>query len=169
MKNHLKTLFRLSIIVLFVSLLFGSSQAQTKKKNQPRWNWEKHQTEIINYVKRYLVSDIESNLPKMSFADWFKQTVGKEANIEWEINDCGEQTGTSTDRGRDFPMCVEASAALGADVSVSINVQYGTFKRGISADKPTVRFISISREDDFGQQPEKLSDLSKTLGELLSK
>ena len=157
----------LSIAVLMLFLIICCS-AQTKK-NRPSWNWKKHHTETINYAKRYLVSDIEPNLPRKSFVVWFRDTVGKPAKISWEINDCGEQTGTSEDKGRDFSMCVKASAALGSDVSVSVNIKFGTFKRGITPDKPVVRFISISREDDLGVQPEKMSDLSKRLSELLSK
>ena len=169
MKIQTVNIVRLFAVAVFILTLFVGLQAQTNKSKRPRWNWKKHQTETIDYAKKYLVSNIEPNLPRQSFAVWFGETVGKEAKIEWEINDCGEQTGTSEDRGRDFPMCVKAFAALGSDVSVGVNIQFGTFRRGISADTPVVRFISISREDDFGRQPEKLSDLSKRLGELLSK
>ena len=168
-KMHAKNIIRPLFAAVFILSLFVCLQAQTNKSKQSRWNWKKHQTETINYAKRYLVSNIEPNLPRQSFAEWFRETVGEDAKIDWDINDCGEQTGTSEDRGRDFPMCVKAFAALGSDVSVSVNIQFGTFKRGIMQDKPVVRFISISREDDFGVQPEKLSDLSKRLGELLSK
>ena len=169
MKIYTKNIIRSFAVIVFILTLFGGAEAQKTKSKRPAWNWRKHQKETINYAKKYLVSNIESNLPRQSFADWFQETVGKPAKIDWEINDCGEQTGTSEDKGRDFSMCVKAFAALGTDVSVSVNIQFGTFKRGISADAPVVRFISISREDDFGQQPEKLSDLSKRLGELLSK
>lgn len=169
MKTSTKNVFRSLFTIVFILTLFVGSQAQSKRSKPPRWNWIKHQTETINYAKKYLVSNIETNLPPQSFADWFRETVGKEAKIDWDINDCGEQTGTSEDRGRDFPMCVQASAELGSDISASVNIQFGTFKRGIIKDKPVVRFISISREDDFGIQPEKMSDLSKRLGELLSK
>jgi hypothetical protein len=168
-KIYAKNLVRSILIVVSILTLFVGLQAQTKKKKHPHWNWEKHQNEVIDYAKKYLVSEIESNVPKMKFADWFQQIVGKEAKVFWDVNDCGEQTGTPEDRGRDFPMCVEASASLGSDVLVSVNIQFGTFKSGITPDKPVVRFIYISREDDFVKQPEKLSDLSARLGELLSK
>jgi hypothetical protein len=168
-KNYSGKIIRPLTIVLVILTLFVGTQAQINKKKPPRWNWENHRTEVINYAKKYLVSDIEPNVPKMSFAKWLRKTVGKDAKVDWEINDCGEQTGTPEDKGRDFPMCVKAFAALGSDVSVSVNIQFGTFKRGIARDKPTVRFISISREDDFGRQPENLSDLAKSLAELMSK
>ncbi len=164
-----RKIIRLLYVAAFVLSFFICSSGQTKKSKHPRWNWKKHQTETINYAKKYLVSNIEPNLPRQSFAVWFRETVGKEAKIDWEINDCGEQTGTSEDVGRDFSMCVKAFATLGSDVSVSVNIQFGTFKRGITPGAPAVRFVSISREDDFGIQPEKMADLSKRLGELLSK
>jgi hypothetical protein len=156
-------------VAAFILTLLICCSAQTKKKKRPRWNWEKHQVEVIDYAKKYLVSDIEPNVPKMSFADWFQQIAGKEAKIVWDINDCGEQTGTSADRGRDFPMCLGAEAEKADVFQISVNIQFGTFGRGIMTDKPTVRFIFISREDDFGRQPENLSDLAKSLAELMSK
>ncbi len=164
-----RKIINLLCAIVFVLSFSICSSAQTKKSKHPRWNWKKHQTQTINYAKKYLVSNIEPNLPRQSFAVWFRETVGKDAKIVWEINDCGEQTGTSEDKRRNFPMCVNAFATLGSDVSVSVNIQFGTFKRGIAKGNPTVRFISVSREDDFGRQPEKLSDLSKRLSELLSK
>ncbi|HRH47074.1 MAG TPA: hypothetical protein PKY82_35840, partial [Pyrinomonadaceae bacterium] len=119
----LRIFVQISLITLCILFLFTYLPAQTKKKKHPRWNWEKHQTEVINYAKQYLVSDIEPNVPKMKFADWFQQTVGKESKVEWDINDCGEQTGTPEDRGRDFPMCVAANAVKAGFIYISVNIQ----------------------------------------------
>ncbi len=153
-KNIVRPLF----IAVLVLTLFTGLQAQTKKK-KTRWNWEKHQVEIIDYAKKYLVSDIEPNVPKMSFADWFQQTVGKATKVEWSINDCGEQTGTSADRGRDLPMCVEAAAVLSPSQHIRVNIQFGTFKRGIMKDKPVVRSITVGEEMN-SKWLDNLSDLS---------
>ena len=169
MKIQTKTFVRAFLIAFSILTLFVGLQAQTKKSKRPRWNWKNHQTETINYAKKYLLSEIETILPPQSFAEWFRETVGQEAKIDWDINDCGDQTGTAEDGGRDSPMCVKAFAAIGSDVSASVNIQFGTFGRGITPGKPAVRFISISREDDFGIQPLKMSELSIRLGELLSK
>lgn len=157
--NIFKNIIRLIFVAVVVLTLFTGLQAQTKKKKQTRWDWEKHQTEIINYAKNYLVSDIEANVPKLSFADWFQQMVGKERKVEWEINECGEATGTSEDRGRDFPMCVEAAAVLDKVQHISVNIQFGTFKRGIMKAKPIVRSITVVEGSD-SKWLDNLSDLA---------
>lgn len=162
MKKFLQNLIRLSAIGLIVLLFFLCLQAQTKKKKQPRWNWEKHQSEVIDYAKKYLVSEIESNVPPLSFEKWFQETVGKDSTIEWEIDDCGEQTGTSADRGRDFPMCVSAMISKPEFIEISVDIQFGTFKSGINNMKPVVR--SIVASDEIGSEwVENLSDLSEVL------
>lgn len=158
----LRIFVQISLITLCILFLFTYLPAQTKKKKQPRWNWEKHQTEVINYAKQYLISDIEQNVPKMKFADWFQQTVGKESKVEWDINDCGEQTGTTEDRGRDFPMCVAANTVKAGFIYISVNIQFGTFGHGIMKMKPVVR--SITAGDEIGGEwLDNLSDLPKIL------
>lgn len=152
----------ITFIAVCILFLFTCSQAQTKKSKHPRWNWQKHQTEVINYAKKYLVSNIEPNVPPMGFEKWFQETVGKEAKVEWEINDCGEQTGTSADKGRDFPMCVSADTVKAGFIYISVNIQFGTFNRGITKMKPVVR--SITAGDEIGGEwLDNLSDLPKIL------
>lgn len=162
MKNY----NRLFLATVFVLSFFAYSEAQTKKyKNQPRWDWRKHEAETIDYAKKYLVSNIEPNLPRQSFAVWFQKTIGKKAKMRWEINDCGEQSGTPADSGRDFPMCVEATAEE-FDLFVSVNIQFGMFSRGITKMKPVVRSIVIDTEGEEGEWLEKLVDLPKRLKEI---
>jgi hypothetical protein len=158
-KNIVRLLFIPSICLL---IFFSCVPAQTKKKKHPRWNWQKHQAEVIEYAKKYLVSEIEPNVPQMMFADWFQQTVGQVAKVEWDINDCGEQTGTSADRGRDFPMCVEAKSVKAGFIYISVTIQFGTFKRGIMKIKPIVRSITVG-EEIGGNWIDKLSDLPEYL------
>ncbi len=168
MKIHKNNLVRLVVISIFVLALFTCLQAQTKKKKYPRWNWEKHQTVVINYAKKYLVSEIEPNLPQISFADWLQQTVGKDAKIEWDVNDCGEQTGTPEDRGRDFPMCVAANTVKAGYIYFSVNIQFGTFGRKSLTMKPVVRSITAGDEiggewlDNLGDVPKYLESHNKT-------
>src|SRR5438309_11974924 len=68
--------------------------------------------EIIAYAKRINVCRLDPRLPRQRFDRWFKEIVGPSAKIEWEVNDCGEQTGSPADKGRDFPFCAQAEATL---------------------------------------------------------
>ncbi len=153
--------FRISIIkfpirivaifgLLFLLVVVGSAQSK------------KLETAAIKHAKSYRVSQIEKELPSEPFGSWFQELVGIKTPITWEINDCGEQTGTAADRGRDFPMCVEASAKRSVEFFISVNIQYRTFKRGITRMKPVVRYISIG-EEIGGEYIESLVDLQKRL------
>ena len=82
--------------------------------------------------------------------------------IKYEVNDCGEQTGTSADKGRDFPMCVEAMADS-LDVHISVVLGVGTFKRGILGTKADMRGVGFSIEGEGNFDAKKLSDLSASL------
>ena len=55
----------LAIAVIILSL-FVSTQAQTKKSSHRGWDWKKHKVETIHYAMKYLVSNIEPNLPDRS-------------------------------------------------------------------------------------------------------
>ena len=162
MKTNGRNITRALFAALFIASLFVCLQAQTKRSKRPRWNWEKHQAEVIDYAKKYPVSGIEPNLPQMNFGDWFQQTVGKESKVDWDINDRGEQTGTSADRGRDFPMCVAANAVKNESIYISLNIQFGTFGRGITKMKPVVRSLTVGDEIG-GNWLDNLRDLPEYL------
>src|SRR5687768_13422891 len=83
--------------------------------------------EVIRYAKNLSVSDIERGMPKQGLDRWLRKTLGNSLPLKWEVNDCGEQTGTPADRGRDFPMCIEASAET-VDLYVGVSLQVGTFE-----------------------------------------
>src|ERR1700686_2151911 len=69
---------------------------------------EKTDQAAIQQAKRVLVSSLDSTLPKVSL-EFFLNYESGGADIRWEVNDCGEQTGNpATDRGTDTPICVEA-------------------------------------------------------------
>lgn len=149
--------FPIRIVAIFGLMFFlvvvGSAQSK------------KLEAATIKYAKSYLVSRIEKGLPSKPIGIWFQELVGKKLAISWEINDCGEQTGTSADRGRDFPMCIDAIAKQSANLFISVNIQYGTFKHGITRMKPVVRYISIG-EEIGGEYIESLVDLQKRLIEM---
>jgi hypothetical protein len=92
---------------------------------------ESRDKKAIARAKRIDVAILDTKLPNQRFADWFKNTVGAGARIFWEVNDCGEQTGSSADVGRDFPLCAQAEAQLSDGRKVVIRISVGTFIKGL--------------------------------------
>lgn len=111
---------------------------------------KKLEAAVIAKAKNTPVSQIERNLSKEKFVVWLQKQVGPKNPIAWEVNDCGEQSGTSEDRGRDFPMCVESSARITDAIFLRVSIQYGTFKRGILGGRPVVRSIFYGDESGAG-------------------
>lgn len=143
---------RLVLLIGFTLGCIVATSAQSKKQ----------EAAAIKYAKAVLVSKIEKGMPNTRFDKWFRRTVGTNMKITWEVNDCGEQTGTPADKGRDFPMCVEAIADS-LDVHISIMLGVGTFKRGIVGTKPDLRGVGFSIEGEGNFDVAKLADLSASL------
>ena len=96
------------------------------------------ETEAIDWAKKTIVNDVDSSLPRTTFERWLLDLFGPLAKTQWEINDCGEQTGNPhVNQGRDFPMCVDASVALGDDRTLYLLLVVGTFKTGVRRETPT--------------------------------
>jgi hypothetical protein len=139
-----------AVFILFAAAL---SQAQQRTRDAA----------TIAYVKHYPVSRIEKGLPPKPFGVWFQELIGWKTPVTWEVNDCGEQTGTPADKSRDFPMCVEARAQQAADFFTSVSIQIGTFKRGITRGKPVVRNIFSGESIDSGNYEDSLKGLRQHL------
>ncbi len=149
----MKYLIHISILLIVTFACFTGANAQSKKQNAT----------AIKFARATLVSNIEKGMPKMRFDTWLRQTVGPNLKIAWEVNDCGEQTGTPADKGRDFPMCVEAIADS-MDVHIAVGIMVGTFKRGITG-KPIVRGVTLNFEGEEARSVDNLADLKKQLKE----
>lgn len=157
---------RLIIMTGFILSFFACSEAQQKKeekqvresKQSGRWNWLDHEKDIIDYAKKYPVSDIEKSLPQQDLDSWFRAIAGQD--IEWKINDCSKQIKVPPGWGRDFPLCVEVKTKKFVSCLIIVNIEFGTFKHGISRMKPVVRNIYISYDLASGYV-RNLSDLPK--------
>jgi len=97
---------------------------------------------LIQQLKQIPVSQLDLALPPVSFEKWLRVEAGADADFHWEVNDCGEETGSPADQGRDFPMCVEAQANLKDHRTIVVSIAVGTFKKGASG-KPTVSFVQL--------------------------
>ena len=120
--------------------------------------------EVIRYARSLPVSRIEPGMPKQRLDTWLRKILGRNLPLKWEVNDCGEQTGTPVDRGRDFPMCVEATAET-LDVFFTVSLMVGTFRRGVSGT-PQIRGLAIHIEGEGEFEVKRLSNLKGKLREL---
>ncbi len=97
----------------------------------------------IERGKKVLVSALDGSLPKVTL-EAFLKSAADGASVEWEANDCGEQTGNpETDRGRDFPVCAEAIVKLRDGRRVNLSVAVGTVAKGASG-KPELAYVTIT-------------------------
>jgi hypothetical protein len=116
----------------------------------------------IQAVRQTPVSKLERGLPSRSFDAWLMQLIGSNTAVNWELNDCGEQTGNPKfDRGRDFPMCVSAIATLMDGRRVDILIAVGTQHSGIT--QPFVLFFASIGKGGEVQDFRKLSDLAERI------
>lgn len=123
-----------AILSLYFLLLASSLWAQGPSLG-------KTEQAALQRAKSALVSSLDSSLPKVSL-EFFLNYESGGADIRWEVNDCGEQTGSSgTDRGSDSPMCVEADF-MKDHTDVTVTVSVGTFQKGPSG-KPALFGVAV--------------------------
>jgi hypothetical protein len=117
---------------------------------------------LIRQVQEISVSQLDPELlPPVSFEKWLHAEAGADAEFHWEVNDCGEQTGTAADRGRDVPMCVEAQADMKGRRTIVVSIAVGTSKKG-AVGKPAVYFAQLVTPATTINLPH-LSDLPEAL------
>ena len=131
-----------------------------ENKNDPR------DAKLIGQVKQIPVSQLDAALPSISFEKWLRVEAGADAELQWEVNDCGEQTGTAEDRDRDFPICVEVDAHMKDQRTIVVSVTVGTFKKG-AFGKPAVFFAQLNTPHqtiDIRQLSDFPAELIRTRG-----
>jgi len=115
----------------------------------------------IERAKAVLVSSLDDRLPKIT-VEYFLDYESEGAEIHWEVNDCGEQSGNpEADKDRDFPMCVEADFDVNHR-AVSVSIAIGTSKKGPSGN-PALFSVSITDPDGKSHPVPRLGDLPKEL------
>jgi hypothetical protein len=141
---------RRMILNLWVLLLTICLCAQ-----QPSVN--KTEKVAIQRAKNLIVSSFDRSLPNVSL-EFFLKYEGGGAPIKWEVNDCGDQTGSpALDQEPGSPMCVEADFEFKRQKAVTVLVSAGTFKRGPSA-VPALISVTIT-ESGTSRPVRHLSDL----------
>jgi hypothetical protein len=136
--------------LVFMSVL---TLAQTSETARDR--------KVIAAAKAVYVSKLETRLPPMPFNQWLRMVAGPGARITYEVNDCGEQTGTAADRERDFPMCVEAVAEERDHRVTIIALAVGTLRRGAFGE-PSVAWVRAGCDRYSAEPLKKLSDIVRS-------
>jgi hypothetical protein len=101
-----------SVLLFCVSLVFSQNQSV-------------QQTKLIATVKSTPVSQLDRALPPVRFDQWLRTEAGADARYQWEVNDCGEQTGSPGQHANEIPTCVEADAWLkdGREMMIMIAIE----------------------------------------------
>jgi hypothetical protein len=139
---------RIALLLLVAVQLSASPNTPTERR-------------AIRAGKHASVKVLDPTLPNMQFSTWFRNLVGSKARIVWEVNDCGEQTGSPGDDPEAIPMCAEATAELSGEKKVVVSIAVGTFRKGVFG-KP-VLFWAIVERGGVMRDARKLSDLEKLL------
>ena len=131
-------------VILFV-LALNSQQSALQARD----------AKAIETAKNTNVHRIEPSLPNKAFAQWLRDVAGTQAEIKWEVNDCGEQTGDpALDKDRDFPICAEAQVILAGKRRLSVSLSVGTFKTGPKTG-PAGLWYAVIIEPDGSLTPVK--------------
>jgi hypothetical protein len=118
--------------------------------------------DAIDLLGQYRASRLDSVLPRIPFLTWFKSVVRASAKIEWEINDCGEQSGApAVDTQRDFPTCLEVTATLADGRKAGVAVVVGTVQKGLTG-LPQVRSVYLEANGEI-HHLKRLSELPRAI------
>lgn len=141
-------------ILLAFALSVSASQADSQARD----------AQATATAKNTSVHRLDPSLPEKSLAKWLREVVGPQAPIAWEVNDCGEQAGNpEADKGRDFPICVEAQVTLQQKSKLSVSVTVGTLKTGVQPDAVGLAYAVIIRPDGSTRSIRKLSQAPQAI------
>ena len=112
-------------------------------------------------AQKISVSELDSALPSSPFADWFRQLVGPQAGVNWQLNECGEQPSELLAERRDPLACAEVDALLPDGRKVVVMIEVGTFNKGI-AGAPSFSHAAIEQQGELFRV-RRLRDLSEGL------
>jgi TonB family protein len=112
-------------------------------------------------AQKILASELDAELPAHPFADWFRQVVGPQAGVNWQLNECGEQRGQLLTQRRDLLACAEVDALLPDGRKVVVMIEVGTFDKGITG-VPSFSHAAIEQQGDL-YRVRRLRDLPEGL------
>jgi TonB family protein len=135
--------------LIALSLFLNDAPAQSLEK------------QAVSDTKRALASDLDAELPKLPFTDWFGKVIGPGAGVVWQLSECGEQVDAAPNGDVDTQACVEVNTILSDGRKVIVMFAVGTFKKGMTGP-PAFRFGVIDQKGKL-RPIRRLSDLEKLL------
>jgi TonB family protein len=116
---------------------------------------------VVGDTRRTLASDLDADLPRLPFGDWFEKVIGPDAGVIWQLSECGEKVEVTADGRGDPQACVEANTILSDGRRVIVMITVGTFKKGVTGP-PAFHFGVIERKGELSAIP-RLRDLQNLL------
>ena len=102
----------------------------------------------IAAAKRTQLHDLDPTMKtRQPLETWLIRVSGSRSKLSWEVNDCGEATGSAADAGRDLPICVEARARVSRNREMIVSIAVGTNRTGVTASR---ELAQASLTDDAG-------------------
>ncbi|MGH9766030.1 MAG: energy transducer TonB [Blastocatellia bacterium] len=114
-------------------------------------------------TQRILVSELDAELPRLPFADWFRKVVGAGSGVVWQLSECGEQSDAPPALAGDMRACIAVNSILPDDRKVIVMITVGTFKKGMIG-APAFNFGVIEQRGEL-YTVQRLRDLPKLLWE----
>lgn len=102
-------------------------------------------------VQRLPVARLDAELPGQPFGIWFRELVGPQAGVVWQLTECGART------EQDLPACVEANASLPDGRKVIVLLAVGSFKQGLASELTFYR--AVIEQDEQLYAIERLRNL----------
>jgi TonB family protein len=154
----MKLLAAVTIVIAWFSFLNNKPQTPPVAEKQSSLELEKR---AVAGIQRILASEIDAELPRLPFANWFRQVVGPEAGVVWQLSECIEKASAPPGSTADIPACVEVNTILRDERRVIVMITVGTFKRGVIG-APAFQLGVIEDKDEL-YTINRLRDLPKLL------
>ena len=123
---------------------------------------QESERQAIAAIQKMAVSEVDSTLDPVPFGEWVKTLAGEKVALDWEVDDCGEQTGVpAIDKERDIPTCVAVSGILTDGRKFGIAIVTGTVQKGLF-EKPAL-FDAYVQDHGVIKNARSLRDLPALL------
>lgn len=148
----------IAITTMIAWCLFLNNQPQNPSVLDKQLLLEKR---AVADIQRILASELDADLPRLPFANWFKQVVGAEAGVVWQLSECGDILGASSNSTEDLRACVEVNTILPDSRKVVVMITIGTFKKGLTG--APAFYIGVIEHEKELYTVQLLRDLPKLL------